>query len=219
MQSIRNLKSYDEFISVAYSAELTEFAKRHFDKGFGGTKVLSMSPEQFIHQLRDEFVKAVHSHSAIVINGYADFCKLVPVKNFTDARSGSLPITLENYQYLRSGYSARTEDELPVLSRWLELPLGKPIASILMIILYSKEQIDREAKVDAEKNGTKFVAFPAPWGIVSINGQMHAEEEPMHPATALRNALGPEEGGSGVPINRDAYQRSVDFWSTHASVK
>lgn len=29
----------------------------------------------------------------------------------------------------------------------------------------------------------------------------------MQPITMLRNALGREEGGSGVPLNRDAYTK------------
>jgi hypothetical protein len=33
----------------------------------------------------------------------------------------------------------------------------------------------------------------------------------------MRNALGVDEGGSGVAIDRDAYRRAVDFWSTHAN--
>jgi hypothetical protein len=29
----------------------------------------------------------------------------------------------------------------------------------------------------------------------------------MQPITMLRNALGREEGGSGVPLNREAYEK------------
>lgn len=39
----------------------------------------------------------------------------------------------------------------------------------------------------------------------------------MAPITMLRNALGAEEGGSGVPIDREAYARSVAFWRNHAN--
>ncbi len=31
------------------------------------------------------------------------------------------------------------------------------------------------------------------------------------------NALGVEEGGSGVPIDREAYRRSVEFWEANAN--
>ena len=33
----------------------------------------------------------------------------------------------------------------------------------------------------------------------------------------LRNALGVEEGGSGVPLDRTAYLESVEFWNHHAN--
>jgi hypothetical protein len=43
------------------------------------------------------------------------------------------------------------------------------------------------------------------------------EETPMAPITMMRNALGVEEGGSGVPLDRGAYRRAVEFWRTHAN--
>ena len=47
-------------------------------------------------------------------------------------------------------------------------------------------------------------------------GQMEDHETPMTPATAMRNALGREEGGSGVPLDRVAYERAVAYWDAHA---
>ena len=35
----------------------------------------------------------------------------------------------------------------------------------------------------------------------------------------MRNALGKEEGGSGVPLEREKYRASVDFWRERAPVK
>ena len=43
------------------------------------------------------------------------------------------------------------------------------------------------------------------------------DEIPMAPITMLRNALGIDEGGSGVAIDRAAHARSVEFWRTHAN--
>ena len=40
----------------------------------------------------------------------------------------------------------------------------------------------------------------------------------MQPITAMRNALGKESGGSGVPINEEAYRKSVEFWEKHATL-
>jgi hypothetical protein len=41
----------------------------------------------------------------------------------------------------------------------------------------------------------------------------------MDPITMMRNALGKEEGGSGVPLDREKYDVSVAFWSAHALIK
>lgn len=35
----------------------------------------------------------------------------------------------------------------------------------------------------------------------------------------LRNALGREYGGSGVPLDQAKYKESVDFWSKHAIIR
>jgi hypothetical protein len=39
----------------------------------------------------------------------------------------------------------------------------------------------------------------------------------MAPITMMRNALGVEQGGSGVSLDPDAYRRSVAFWSVNAN--
>ena len=44
-------------------------------------------------------------------------------------------------------------------------------------------------------------------------------ELPMQPITMMRNALGAEEGGSGVALSREAYSASVAFWAAHAPLK
>ena len=89
--------------------KITEFSLRHFDPKFGGTKVL-MDTEDFEY--------AVNSTEPIkILDGYADFCKILVFENTNTVRCGSMAITLENAQYIRSGYSSRTEKELAVLSR------------------------------------------------------------------------------------------------------
>ena len=44
-------------------------------------------------------------------------------------------------------------------------------------------------------------------------------EIPMDPITVMRNGLGKEHGGSGVPISRDKYMESVKFWENNVIVK
>lgn len=199
------------------NVKITEFGKRHFESKFGGTKILDYTPEQFEHILGLK-ISALNSFPITeysterILPGYADFCKLVVIENFTNARTGTLPITIENYQYLRSGFSSRTESELPVLERWFELPIPAPKAEYLVVVLYSKEQLEKERKEGEEE-------FDGDWGVVAILAQMSSEEEVMKPITMMRNALGIDEGGSGVSIDRKAYKKSVDFWSKNATVR
>jgi hypothetical protein len=39
----------------------------------------------------------------------------------------------------------------------------------------------------------------------------------MAPITMMRNALGLEEGGSGVPLDRESYLGSVAYWDANAN--
>lgn len=57
------------------------------------------------------------------------------------------------------------------------------------------------------------------WGIVSIKAQGIDSEIPMEPITAMRNALGKDQGGSGVPLDTEYYKKCVDFWNKHALVQ
>ena len=126
-------------------------------------------------------------------------------RNWTSTRCLTVPITDANRDRLRSGYEARNRAELPVLVRWFE-GVEAPVANFLVAILYSAEQLAREGSpIEAE------------WGIVGCLYTAEPQEIPMAPITMMRNALGVEEGGSGVPIDRDAYRRSVDFWERNAN--
>lgn len=58
----------------------------------------------------------------------------------------------------------------------------------------------------------------SPWGIVSVKAQNHGHETPMQPITMMRNALGTDQGGSGIPLDRDNYKKSVEFWNKHVSL-
>jgi hypothetical protein len=140
-----------------------------------------------------------------VLGGYAPFCKLHVHRNWTSTRCLAVPITGDNRHLLRSEYEARTKEELPVLVRWFE-GLEPPVAGYLIPILYSRAQLAKE--------GT---AIDAEWGVVGCMYTSEPVETPMAPITMMRNALGVEEGGSGVPLDRDAYLRSVAFWSVHAN--
>jgi len=194
---------------------LTQFAiDSHFDPSRAGTTINDRTPEQFEKETNDALLPEYASKGHYQWReGYAPFCKLVYLNNWTDACTGTLPITDDNERFLKSEYKARKLSELPVLVRWFEgipltvpgLPDGDfatvPQAKYLGLVLYDREQLMKE--------GTDI--GDADFGIVAILGQMSNEEEPMPPITAMRNALGVEEGGSGVKLDREAYMKSVDF--------
>lgn len=135
-----------------------------------------------------------------------------------------MPITKANEHCLRSNYEARNDKELPVLTRYFSRELLEtnksageevfPLATYLDLILYSREQINKENEAMGKASSDE----TSPWGIVSIKAQDIDRELPMTPITAMRNALGKEEGGSGVPIDREKYLEAVEYWKDHATV-
>ena len=110
-------------------------------------------------------------------------------------------------------------------------------ATWLDVILYSRQQIQKE-NAAMQNNKPTTSSTPTPnlppisphlstastaaewqWGIVSVKPQTDSSEIAMLPITMMRNALGVEEGGSGVPLDRAKYLQSVEFWSKHANVQ
>jgi hypothetical protein len=181
------------------SIVMTEFARsRLFPRQPRRNTIQDCTPAQFVQHLED-------TPPVAVLDGYAPFCKLHVHRNWTSTRCLTVPITAQNLHLLRSDYEARSTDELPVLVRWFE-GVVPAVAAYLIAILYSREQLAKEGTpIDAD------------WGVVGCMYTAEPREMPMAPITMLRNALGVEEGGSGVPLDRDAYRRSVGFWSTHAN--
>lgn len=181
------------------SIVLTPFAQaRLFPRERRGNTIQDCTPAEFERRLDAEAPFAV-------LQGYAPFCRLHVHRNWTSTRCLTVPITAQNRHLLRSAYEARTKAELPVLVRWFE-GVEPAVANWLVAILYSREQLAKEgAPIDAD------------WGIVGCLYTMEPEEIPMAPVTMMRNALGVEEGGSGVPVDREAYRRSVAFWESNAN--
>ncbi|MCE2944628.1 MAG: DUF3228 family protein [Lysobacteraceae bacterium] len=178
---------------------LTDFAKpRLFPREPRRNTIQDITPEQFVEHLNAVLPLAV-------LDGYAPFCKLHVHRNWTSTRCLVVPITDDNRHLLRSAYEARTKAELPVLNRWFE-GVEPPVADYLVVILYDREQMAKEGTpIDAD------------WGIVGCMYTSEPAEIPMAPITMMRNALGVAEGGSGVPIDREAYAKSVAFWERHAN--
>ncbi len=181
------------------SITLTEFARtRLFPREPRPNTIQDISAEAFERYLNDH--PPLHD-----LAGYAPFCRLHVHCNWTSTRCLTVPVTDDNRHLLRSSYEARHRNELPVLVRWFEGVVA-PAAAYLIPILYSREQLRAEGSPIATD-----------WGVVGCLYTSEPAEIPMAPITMMRNALGVAEGGSGVPLDADAYRRSVAYWRTHAN--
>jgi Protein of unknown function (DUF3228) len=186
------------FSMIPMSIVLTDFARpRLFPSEPRRNTIQDCTPEDFERRLNQDT-------PLVVLDGYAPFCKLHVHRNWTSTRCMTISIDEGNRHRLRTAYEARTNGELPVLVRWFE-GVEPPVANFLIAILYSREQMAKEGTpIDAD------------WGVVGCLYTMTPEETPMAPITMMRNALGVEEGGSGVSLDREAYLRSVGFWEGNA---
>ena len=181
------------------SIVLTPFARtRLFPRQPRGNTIRDCTAAEF-----EEYLNA--NEPLKVLDGYAPFCKLHVHRNWTSTRCLTVPVTDANRHLLRTAYEARTREELPVLVRWFE-GVEPPVADYLVVILYSREQLAKEGS-----------PIEGDWGVVGCLYTREPEEIPMAPVTMMRNALGVEEGGSGVPLDREAYRRSVEFWENNAN--
>ena len=126
-----------------------------------------------------------------------------------------------------------------MLSRWFEegevlgeIHGGKPLAraKFLDVILYSREQLEKERAAMPSKEDQAHPLPPPPgegdgetgggprWGIISLKAQDEGHETPMQPITAMRNALGRDQGGSGVPLEKAKYDEAVEYWRERAAI-
>ncbi len=191
------------------SIQISQFAQRQYLSNYSGTKVTVEMVDQLI-KLAKKPVKE--------IAGYADFCKIIVISN-KDEKSGDflfpeLKVLCINRESafkaggkLMTAYEARNENELPVLVEWVS-GVEAPKAEYIHLILYSAEQMLKENE-----------AVTAEWAIVSISTSSTIEVEPMRPITMMRNALGINEGGSGVPLDRITYNKSIAFWRKNIMIR
>lgn len=199
--------------ALAPALVVDPFCLRQFDAASGKAPFVGVAVAEF--EARANAAYAEQGGDAGLVDGYAPFCKHLFVENFCGCAGAVAAVTDENEGALRSGYAARTDKELPVLSRWFPKGSAEPAAATFLdLILYSREQIRKENAAMGEDSGSD-----APWGIVSIKAQDVAFELPMQPITMMRNALGENEGGSGVPLDADKYRASVEYWAKNAPIQ
>lgn len=188
---------------------MTNFALRNWEPD-ASTHIVGISP--------DELVDRCNTAGGPLVDGYALFCKHLFIENDTPTKAAFAKITDDNRALLASGYVARREGERPVLERWFEGMEVEP-AAWLDVILYSHEQLVAEAADFDDPTGAKQDVPDCDWGIVSIIGTLEPSEPPMPPITQMRNALGREQGGSGVPLDPAAYDAAAAFWDQHAAIR
>lgn len=186
------------------------FCFRQFELGSGKTPYVPISVEAFEQKVNEVF------STEKLVDGYAPFCKHLFLDNFVGCDSNALAITPENEHLLKTGYVARTEYELAVLSRWFPKEnVEAKEAKYIDLILYSRDQINKENAATGQPSQDE----TAPWGIVGIKAQDVDYELPMSPITMMRNSLGKEQGGSGVPLDAEKYRESVEYWSRYAPIQ
>ena len=188
---------------------LSHFASRQLRPDFPGTRIGKEELSRLI---------ALCASPDQILAGYATFAKILAIRNLLPDGSFLFPslrcLTLRRDEalcrggILRTAYEARTPQELPVLVEWVA-GLEAPSAPWIHVIVYSAEQMRLEGEDPGDAEAL----------IVSIATGLFPEPEPMRPITALRNALGVAEGGSGSPIDRVAYAHSVQFWTDHVMLR
>jgi hypothetical protein len=199
---------------------LDTFAYRSFDKTYR-KNYIDYPKENFLAEIN----KLLISYTQFK-DGYAPFCKHLFIKNFVpNFKPNYVPITEQTEKLIKTCYETRQQNELPVLSRYIPLDsltkVDIPDAKYLDIILYSKEQIIKEkiAMKESQEEITALSNIDFEYGIIAIKPQDVDYELPMLPITMMRNALGVDQGGSGVQLEREKYMESVAFWEKNVIIQ
>ena len=186
----------------------SQFVQRQFSPDYSGTYFAEEDCSKLLNLVAEK---------GIVYSAYAPFCKTISISNI-DNQTYYFPFLNSNTilreeafkkgASLHTAYESRNEQELPVLTEWVE-GIELPIAQYVYLVVYSAEQMQKEGETTGDFD----------WLVVSIQVGNAKEIEPMKPITTMRNALGIEFGGSGVEINEQDYRKSVQFWTKYISVR
>jgi len=188
--------------------QMTKFCQRQYKKNYSGTRLTPTIVKELLDLAKRPFK---------ISPGYSDFSCVLSLKNqkedgsffFTSFKS--LVVNKEKAlnlgATLETAYVARNHKELAVLTEWIT-GIEPESAPWIHLILYNQEQLRKEGEL-----------IEADWGLVAVNTSIREAMEPMSPITAMRNALGIKEGGSGFSLDRSAYEESVAFWSQHIKIK
>lgn len=199
---------------------LDEFVYKQFDK----TKVKNYI-DYPINDFESKLNEIIQTEHPVLKDGYADFCKHIFINNFVKGfKPRCLEINDETSKLIKTSYDARRESELPVLIRYIpidSIDFNKiEDAKLIDIILYSKQQvlIEMKAMKEEPKKIEDMEKKDFDYGVVGIKPQNVDYELPMLPITMMRNALGVEEGGSGIKLDRQKYKESVNYWEKNVLI-
>jgi hypothetical protein len=193
--------------------ELDPFVLRQFEPKTAGTNLHGIDPEKLTQYINS---------STWIIKGPWDFCKYLILENEFGLTCNIIERTLEIEPYIRTGYSSRNDNELKVLSRWVELPsyYKKPQANYMVCILYSYDKLKEEFYSKEENKDLEFYLNDiTDYGVVAIQATMEPNADPLPPITSIRNALGMEEGGNGEKLDKELYKKSIEFWDKYLLMK
>jgi len=199
--------------------EYDPFVTRQFSQNFSGTKVDPEMKDELLETI-NRYIDQCLDYNSQLLDSDWPFCKYLVIPNEFGVKCAVREITLDLYPYIRTDYVSRTPEELPILTRYVQLPPGFPNqdANYIVFVLYSKEQLQKEFKPKEE--GQEFYFDDSvEWGVVSIMGTVLPYPDPLVPITIMRNALGVDEGGNGETLNKKVYNESVDFWKKYILVK
>ena len=168
--------------------EYDPFVTRQFSQNFSGTKVNLEIKDELLEVINDTYQYGLGDIGQLLDSEW-DFCKYLVLPNEFGVKCAVRPITLDVYPYIRTDYSQRTPEELAVLTRYVQLPPGfkSAEANYIVLVLYSKEQLQKEFK-PKEEGQEFYFDDDVEWGIVSIMGTMEPKPDPLVPITIMRNA-------------------------------
>jgi len=184
---------------------------------------LQLNPDMLLEMVKQEYTRLLDIGDNDPFDekgqcGYTSFCKILTIQ-LTDSmiehphalRNDRVKISDENTSQLVFGYESRVPGELRMPTRSFPCPrYERERAKFLQVILYSDEQLAKE-----DKDNPNRVFEPNLWSVVLYRGQNTDKKLPMEDSIMLRNALGIDEGGSGVPIDHQDWEECISHWEEY----
>lgn len=146
MKKDETLEKVEVIATIGYDP----FVLRQFKPDFKGTNLSKIDAAKMLDLINVKYQEFLNvkedakEKPALLLDSQWDFCKYLVFSNpAAEIKSQVAKIDLAIYPYIRTAYSSRTPDELPILSRWAELPPGfsQPTANYVVCVLYTREQL------------------------------------------------------------------------------